>query len=140
MFDGPFDFFALIIAIIAFFIAIKASNQATEMRRRFNALEEKFYALRPVQPPPPLPTLAQDEAPAEPPPLAPEAEPASPPPVTEELSPPPLETSPQTDAPPPLPAAAPIGREPGFEEQLGTRWVVWIGGLALALGGFFMVR
>ncbi len=29
---------------------------------------------------------------------------------------------------------------PGFEERLGTRWVVWIGGLALALGGFFMVR
>jgi len=29
---------------------------------------------------------------------------------------------------------------PGFEETLGTRWVVWIGGLTLALGGFFMVR
>ncbi len=29
---------------------------------------------------------------------------------------------------------------PGFEERLGTRWVVWIGGLTLALGGFFMVR
>src|SRR6185312_3819521 len=25
-------------------------------------------------------------------------------------------------------------------ERLGTRWVVWIGGLALALGGFFLVR
>ena len=34
-----------------------------------------------------------------------------------------------------LPAPA-----PGFEERLGTRWVVWIGGLTLALGGFFMVR
>ena len=30
--------------------------------------------------------------------------------------------------------------EPGFEERIGTRWVVWIGGLTLALGGFFMVR
>ena len=29
---------------------------------------------------------------------------------------------------------------PGFEETIGTRWVVWIGGLTLALGGFFMVR
>ncbi len=29
---------------------------------------------------------------------------------------------------------------PGFEERIGTRWVVWIGGLTLALGGFFMVR
>src|SRR5260221_8428695 len=30
--------------------------------------------------------------------------------------------------------------EPGFEERIGTRWVVWVGGLTLALGGFFMVR
>ncbi len=37
--------------------------------------------------------------------------------------------------PPPLPQA-----EPGFEERIGTRWVVWVGGLTLALGGFFMVR
>ena len=28
----------------------------------------------------------------------------------------------------------------GFEERIGTRWVVWVGGLTLALGGFFMVR
>ena len=37
--------------------------------------------------------------------------------------------------PPPLPTAP-----PGFEERIGTRWVVWVGGLTLALGGFFMVR
>src|SRR5260221_3089332 len=30
--------------------------------------------------------------------------------------------------------------EPGFEERIGTRWVVWVGGLTLALGGFFMGR
>jgi uncharacterized membrane protein len=34
---------------------------------------------------------------------------------------------------PPLP-------QPGLEEQFGTRWVVWVGGLALALGGLFLVR
>jgi uncharacterized membrane protein len=28
----------------------------------------------------------------------------------------------------------------GFEERLGTQWTVWVGGLAFALGGFFMVR
>ncbi|WP_025034556.1 DUF2339 domain-containing protein [Bradyrhizobium sp. DOA9] len=140
MFDGPFDAFALIIAIIAFLIAIKASSQATELRRKLNALEELLYAQRPVQPPPLLPAQAQAEAPtataaAEPPPLAPEAETMPPPLVTEEISPPPLEPSTAAAAPPPVPEAA-----PGFEEQLGTRWVVWIGGLALALGGFFMVR
>ena len=37
--------------------------------------------------------------------------------------------------PPPLPQPG-----PGIEERIGTRWVVWVGGLTLALGGFFMVR
>lgn len=140
MFDGPFDVFALIIAIIAFLIAIKASSQATELRRRLSSLEEMVYAQRRVQPPPLMPAPVQAEAPAttpaEPPPLAPEAE-APPPLVTEEASPPPIEADTGADAPPPLPAPA---SAPGFEERLGTRWVVWIGGLALALGGFFMVR
>ena len=41
-----------------------------------------------------------------------------------------------------LAGAATASREaqPGFEERIGTRWVVWVGGLTLALGGFFMVR
>ena len=138
MFDGPFDVSALIIAIVAFLIAIKASSQAAELRRRLSSLEEMLYAQRQVQPPPLMPAPGQTEAPAtapaEPPPLAPEPE-LVPPPVAAEVSPPPLEASPEAGAPPPLPAPA-----PGFEERLGTRWVVWIGGLALALGGFFMVR
>src|SRR4029079_1610592 len=37
--------------------------------------------------------------------------------------------------PPPLPQP-----DRGFEETIGTRWVVWIGGLTLALGGIFRVR
>ena len=39
-----------------------------------------------------------------------------------------------------LPAAASSPRPIGFEEQFGTRWVVWVGGVALALGGIFLVR
>lgn len=40
------------------------------------------------------------------------------------------------------PAAAAPPAEParGLEEMLGTRWTVWVGGLALALGGIFLVR
>ena len=38
----------------------------------------------------------------------------------------------------------PLPRRPrqpiGFEERFGTRWVVWVGGVALALGGVFLVR
>lgn len=40
--------------------------------------------------------------------------------------------------PPPPSAATPRG--PGLEERLGTRWTVWIGGLALALGALLLVR
>lgn len=140
MFDAPFDVFAVMIAIVAFLIALKASNQTTELRRRLGSLEAALQAQRQVPPPPPLPVQEHVSAPtAEPPPLAPEAEVevdvAPPPLVMEEAAPPPPQASPEADAPPPLPAPA-----PGFEERLGTRWVVWIGGLALALGGFFMVR
>src|SRR6202012_4554878 len=40
-----------------------------------------------------------------------------------------------TTPPPPLPPA-----QPGLEKRIAPRWVVWVGGLTLALGGFFMVR
>ena len=46
-----------------------------------------------------------------------------------------LPSPPEIPAPPRVPDA-----QPGLEERLGTRWVVWVGGLTLALGGFFMVR
>lgn len=39
--------------------------------------------------------------------------------------------------PPPLPSAAP---KPSFEERFGTRWVVWIGGIALAFGAVLLMR
>ena len=41
------------------------------------------------------------------------------------------------DQPQPMPA--PKGR-PDIETALGTRWAVWVGGVALALGGLFLVR
>src|SRR5690606_29249876 len=30
--------------------------------------------------------------------------------------------------------------KPDIETALGTRWAVWVGGIALALGGLFLVR
>jgi uncharacterized membrane protein len=53
------------------------------------------------------------------------------------------------EAPPPsAPAAAaaptvstkPAKPKISLEERIGTQWVVWAGGIALALGGFFLVR
>jgi uncharacterized membrane protein len=145
MFDAPFDVFAVMIAIAAFLIALKASNQATDLRRRLDALEEAARMPRQIVPPPltPMQDMEQTLAPAapgaaEPPSLVPDTE--TPPSLAaQQAEPPPVEAGAGPAAPPPplppLPAA-----EPGLEERLGTRWVVWIGGLALALGGFFMVR
>lgn len=42
--------------------------------------------------------------------------------------------------PPPLPPEQPAPPQKSFEERFGANWVVWIGGLALALGGIFMVQ
>lgn len=50
MFDTPFDFFALLIAVVAFIFARKALNQATTLRARLDALEAAWQA-RPVAPP-----------------------------------------------------------------------------------------
>ena len=47
----------------------------------------------------------------------------------------PKRTAPST--PPPSPPARP---RPGLEEALGTRWTVWVGGAALALGAVLLVR
>jgi len=41
--------------------------------------------------------------------------------------------------PPPTSRPAPAPR-PSLEEKLGTSWTIWVGGLALALGGLFLVR
>jgi uncharacterized membrane protein len=47
-------------------------------------------------------------------------------------------TPPPTAPPPHAARAAPPG--PSLEERFGTRWVVWVGGVALGLGGIFLVR
>ena len=136
MFEDPFVFFALVIAIVALIFARKAMNQVAEMRRRLEALEAMpATAAAPAAPPlSPLEAFEQTL-----PPVTAEAS-RTPPPIPGEIasSAPiaPAETQETADAPPP-PLPQP---DRGFEETIGTRWVVWVGGLTLALGGFFMVR
>lgn len=43
-----------------------------------------------------------------------------------------------TETPQPVPAAA--RQTESLESRLGARWAVWVGGIALALGGVFMVK
>jgi len=141
MFDSPFDFFALLIAIVAFIFARKAFNQAATLRARLDAIEATGLQVRPG---PPAVTafegLEQTPAAASPGIAAEQAEAvadveAVAPAADDQDAAPKGAGGAKAAMPPPLPQA-----EPGFEERIGTRWVVWVGGLTLALGGFFMVR
>src|SRR5580693_9183019 len=133
MFDSPLDFLSLVIAIAALIFARKAYNQADQLRARLDAMQAlaSSAAARPT--PPPVPAVETLEQPQETPSpgIAAEQTAIAPEPPSPELA----TTATIPAVPPPLAPA-----EAGFEERIGTRWVVWIGGLTLALGGFFLVR
>ncbi|WP_210497204.1 DUF2339 domain-containing protein [Microvirga antarctica] len=115
-------------AIAGLVIAMNARRATRALTIRVDALEAELRLARSSLAAPPEATSAAFEAPPEPgpaepvPDLEPQAEPvpASVPPV-----------------------AAPVPETPsdsGLEDRLGSRWAVWTGGLALALGGIFLVR
>lgn len=60
--------------------------------------------------------------------------------VLAEITAPEVRTSDQAAETPPLPAPAPRFRRENLESYLGARWPVWVGGVALAFGGIFLVR
>jgi uncharacterized membrane protein len=134
-----FTFFALLIAIVAFIFARKAFNEATTLRARLDAIEAMGLQARPGPPLRPFEGLEQAPAAASAGIAAEQAEAVA---AAEPVAPAAGDQDAPSGAgggtaatPPPLPQP-----EPGFEERIGTRWVVWVGGLTLALGGFFMVR
>ena len=128
-----------IIAIIALVIAI-------DMRGAVHRLEQRVRMLELGAPPAVAPARAAAAAPPAPPPPAPQAAAAAAEPPAPPSSPPSSPTRHSSPQPPPPGSvpAAPAPRSPpqqiGFEERFGTRWVVWVGGVALALGGIFLVR
>jgi uncharacterized membrane protein len=137
MFDWPFEFLPLAIAAVALIVARNAFNRTDELRRRLDAIQASAAATAARAVPPPIPPQAETE---QAPPLVDE-------PARQRATMAPAEPSTfdldaikAEIAPPPLAPPAPLPADPGLEEQLGTRWVVWIGGLTLALGGFFLVR
>jgi uncharacterized membrane protein len=153
-------FYLLLLAVLAIpMIAIAALAVALSQLGAVRRLDQRLRALELQRRlPGPLPeAIAPSAAPVPPPQAAParSAEPqreaeATPAPATEAAGIP-ASGAPETFAPPPLPpspppavpsvsAAPPLPRSIGFEERFGTRWVVWIGGIALALGGIFLVR
>jgi uncharacterized membrane protein len=112
--------------IVALTLGVSARNSLMVLQGRLNAMEGELRLLRAqAAPPPPEPSVPTAE-------VAPTAEPQ---PVQPE--------EPRATAPvPPIPAtpAQPAPPRQGFEEKLGSRWAVWVGGVALALGGIFLVR
>jgi uncharacterized membrane protein len=138
MFDWPFDWLSFAIAVGALVLALRAFNRADKLRARLDALEAAHARAAAAPVPPPLVPLQELHATLTEPSPGQAAEPPQTPAetTTEADETPATETATASanTAPPPLPT------QPGFEERIGTRWVVWIGGLTLALGGFFLVR
>ncbi|WP_315773947.1 MULTISPECIES: DUF2339 domain-containing protein [unclassified Bradyrhizobium] len=134
MFDWPLDWIALLVAFAALAFARRISDRLAELQARLAKLEAaRPIAAAPVVAPPLSPLQEPAEAPPMPPPLPELTEPA--------LQPAAMASDDAAEQPPPLASPPPVPQPAaGFEERIGTRWVVWIGGLTLALGGFFMVR
>jgi uncharacterized membrane protein len=131
------------LALLAFpILTIVALVTAAGAREQMRALERRVIALERSRP------QAPDAAPAAipraptPEPAEPSSATATPPVVPTAAAPAPAQPPVAPPPPPPRPTPAPARAEPAvsLEEQFGTRWVVWAGGLALALGGFFLVR
>jgi uncharacterized membrane protein len=134
-----------IAAIVGLVMTIGTRDRLLALERELRALERRLDGppARLAAPPstpqtPAAPTSAvEPEAISSPPRPAPAAHapPAEPP-----VSAPPQPAPEPGRTLPPASAAAPTAPPMGFEERFGTQWVVWVGGLALALGGFFLVR
>jgi uncharacterized membrane protein len=127
------EFVLLGLLLLSFpIIAIVALVKTVNINERLGALERRLVALE--RGPAGAPGAAAPQPEAPPPAPGAAAEPARP---QEPPAPPPPEPTAPT-----APAADPVEpeREIGFEERFGTRWTVWIGGVALALGGIFLVK
>ncbi|HEX3502637.1 MAG TPA: DUF2339 domain-containing protein [Xanthobacteraceae bacterium] len=163
------DFFTLIVVLVllvlaAPILAIIALVRTSGVNDRLYRLERRMAALEtgpataatprtagptpqsaaPPAPPPPATPAEPSQAaqPATPPQPSPPSQPV----LTPQPAPQPVAASvpaspvPSTAPSSATPAAAHPPRNISFEERFGTRWVVWVGGIALALGGIFLVR
>jgi uncharacterized membrane protein len=134
------ELLSLLIAIVALVIARNALDRLNQLRSRLDALEAgqplPARSARPAAATAPRDSVAKDPPIAAESPMAPADVAPSERASAESVAAP--EQTVTASVPPTPVQAQPSG--PGFEERIGTRWVVWIGGLTLALGGFFMVR
>ncbi|GGH15826.1 membrane protein [Alsobacter metallidurans] len=125
-----------VLGLVAFFRTLSLANRVLLLEGRLAEAEQRL-ALGPA------PAGAATEAVAEIAPATPDvaaaalsqpAEEAEPLAVTEP------EAFEAATAPEPVPTQVTPAPSRSLEETIGTRWAVWLGGLALALGGLFLVR
>lgn len=162
MFIGSFlgSLLGSLLAIIAFILGLSARSRIKALTLRLRLAEEKIDGLdRDVRF---LNTEIRNRTPKEDGPIftrTSDQERVRPAVVQAETPPPTASEPPRPATPgsvPPIAARArgadageppspppPVSQAPAsgsFEERLGTRWAVWAGGAALALGGLFLVR
>ena len=142
------DGLAILLVVIALMVAFGGRRSIAALQSRLvgiegelRSLQAQIALLRPVPPEtsaaagaPPEPRPSEAPGPAEKSTSisGPAAAPPEPPP---EPAPEPTPEPGQEPALPMQPVATAT-----LEERLGTRWAVWVGGLALALGGVLLVR
>jgi uncharacterized membrane protein len=124
------------VAVISIVVAIGSRDRIRTLEFRLALIERRIREGQaesttiPTTTPDPGVGPESSSVPEAPPPLV-ASEPASPDALP---SPPPAE-------PASLPPAAAVARSgPSLEERFGTQWVVWAGGIAVACGGFFLLR
>ncbi|ASG22098.1 DUF2339 domain-containing protein [Nitrospirillum viridazoti] len=115
-------FIALMVALWALIRSEKSERRLAELNARLEALAHRLSHLEGGAPP---------------------ARPAvAPPPALPASGPPPGPVAPPSPAPIPKAASQPAYRPaaPSLEQALGTRWLVWLGALAVALAGVFLAK
>lgn len=148
-----FEILVAAIAIAALIFARKALSRANELQARVLKLETTLAQNTPVATAavpavvPETPSTTPDLQPTTTttPAPAPEQPPAQQPdiwstPASQRPTVPAAPVTATQSAASPSETPASATAKPGLEERLGTRWVVWVGGLTLALGGLFLVR
>ena len=118
--------------VIAIVALVRTSRLGAENARLLDDVAKlrRQMAEGALPPPPVEPVAAAPAVKIVPPPPAPPFEPE-----LEPQLPPPLQLEPQ---PPTAPAVAPL--QAGWEQRLGARAFVWLGGITLALAAVFLVR
>ncbi|WP_044563725.1 DUF2339 domain-containing protein, partial [Azospirillum sp. B4] len=113
-------FIVLLVALWALLRAEKAEQRLRRLGAQLDAVTQRLAALEGGRTPvaPAIDTGSVATPPIQVP-MAPQPEP---PPV------------------PPPPQEIPVPAAPGLEQALGTRWLVWLGALAVALAGVFLAK